>query len=263
MISKPFALGCLLFIAGACVLSSGCAEQPPPQQSPRHVVAEAPPPPVETNPTPDTATARGAPDLPPPEATEVDGAVERVFKGAVIVESGLDARFVVGDFNGDSSQDLAVVVRPAPGKLAEMNDELANWILRAPVTPARKDSSYLAAHAEAATRRVVVDEGDILLTVIHGFGPKGWRDAQATQTYVLKDAAGVKLEAKAQKIVLRAVEEEKLPRLRGDVIAQTIGGQSGFIYYDGAMYAWYDPRNYKPAPPARVVHGGAVKSVRQ
>ncbi len=47
------------------------------------------------------------------------------------------------------------------------------------------------------------------------------------------------------------------------MIAQTIEGQSGFLYYDGAKYAWYDPRNYKPAPPVRVVHGGSVKSVRQ
>lgn len=259
MSSRPFALACLLFIMLACILSTSCAK-PPSREAAK---MEAPPPPAETNPTPDTATAARVPDLPPPEAPEVEGTVARVFKSAVVVETGPDTYFAAGDFNGDNSQDLAVVVRPAPGRLAEINDEFANWILRAPVTPARKDSSYPAAHAEAATRRVVANEGDILLAVIHGFGPEGWRDAQATQTYVLKDAAGVKMRAQAQKLVLRADEEGKLPRLQGDVIAQTIGGQTGFLYYDGAKYAWYDPRNYKSAPPARVVHGGSIKSVQQ
>jgi len=40
--------------------------------------------------------------------------------------------FVVGDFNGDGSEDLAVVVKPNETKLAEVNSEMANWILEDP-----------------------------------------------------------------------------------------------------------------------------------
>lgn len=261
MLSKTFALACLLFVAGACLLSPGCAGPPP-----RQAVKEAPPPPPESNPTPDAATASSAPVLPPPATAEVGGAVERVFKGAVTVETGREPYFVVGNFNDDPSQDIAVVVRPAPGRLPEINDALANWILVAPAqlpAPAAKDSPPSGAHAEAARRRVVVDEGDVLLAVIHGFGPDGWRDAQATQTYVLKNAAGGKMKTQEQGQLLRAAGGEQLPRLRGDVIAQTVGGQSGFLYYDGAKYAWYDPRSYKPAPPARVVHGGSAGATQQ
>ena len=36
-----------------------------------------------------------------------------------------------------------------------------------------------------------VEENELLLAVIHGYGTQGWRDAQATQTYLLKNAAGV------------------------------------------------------------------------
>jgi hypothetical protein len=159
------------------------------------------------------------------------------------------------------------VVKPAPGKLPEINDELANWILVAPArlaTPTQKDMPYPEVHAKLISRRrVLVDEGDVLLAVIHGFGSNGWRDPQATQTYVLKNAAGGQMKTREHKQVLRANSEEKLPRLRGDVIAQTIGGQSGFLYYDGAKYDWYDPRGYKPAPPARVVHGGSSQVIQQ
>lgn len=31
----------------------------------------------------------------------------------------------------------------------------------------------------------------------------------------------------------------KLPKLRGDVINETIGEAPGFLYYTGAKYAWY------------------------
>lgn len=284
MFSKPFTLGRLLLVAGACLFSHGCAEQQqsqqqpppeqrqpqqqqqqPPQQPPQQQAGmEEPPPPPETNPTPDAAGAASVAALPPPTTAEVNGAVERVFKGAVTVEAGREPFFVVGNFNDDHSQDIAVAVRPAPGRLAELNDELASWILAAPFGNAASDSTFAEARAGAASRRrVVVDEGDVLLAVIHGFGPGGWRDSQATQTYVLKGAAGERLKTREQKQVLRAGGRERLPHLRGDVIAQSVGGQPGFLFYDGAKYSWYDPRNYKPAPPARVVHGGTIKSAPQ
>lgn len=205
--------------------------------------------------------------LPPPRTEEVNGAVERVFKDAVVIETGREPYFVVGNFNDDFSQDIAVVVKPAPGKLPDINDELANWILVAPVQPAApapKNSQLMKAHAETnRRRRAVVDEGDILLAVIHGFGADGWRNSQATQTYVLKDAAGEKLKTQGQKQIIKSHSKERLPRLRGDVMSQTIDGHSGFLYYDGAKYAWYDPQSYKPLPPARVVHGGAATPTQQ
>lgn len=110
---------------------------------------------------------------------------------------------------------------------------------------------------------MLVEDGDTLLAVIHGSGPEGWRDSQATQTYVLKDAAGEGLKARAQKAAHAAGGKGRLPRLVGDVIDETVGGRAGFLDYNGAHYLWYDPRAYTPPPPARVVHGGAVKAVQR
>jgi hypothetical protein len=151
----------------------------------------------------------------------------------------------VGDFNGDVSQDLAVIVKPVAGNLSLINDELANWILVDPVRIATR-------------QRVRIDENDILLAVIHGFGSSGWRHSQATQTYLLRGVADGPMKVRARKRVLQADSKDKLPRIWGDVIEQTIDRQYGFLYYNGAKYGWYDPRAYESAPPVRMVHGEVI-----
>jgi hypothetical protein len=102
-------------------------------------------------------------------------------------------------------------------------------------------------------QQVHIDDGEVLLAVIHGFESNGWRDSQATQTYVLKNAVGEKINAREREQVHKA-KDGKTPDLRGDVIEQTIAGKSGFLYYNGARYAWYDPRNFSPGPTRRMVH---------
>ncbi len=179
---------------------------------------------------------------PPPEPEEVNRAVRRVFKDAVIIDTRSSPYFMAGDFNGDLTQDIAVVVKPTVARLPEINDELANWIL-----VDLKNSYQSRPHAGMVRLppRVRVNDGDILLAVIHGFGFNGWRDDQATQTYVLKNAAGAGMRTEARQQVVRPDTQDKLPRIRGDVIAQSMEGQAGFLYYNGARYAWYDPRTYK------------------
>ncbi|HEX7317389.1 MAG TPA: hypothetical protein VF297_26050 [Pyrinomonadaceae bacterium] len=257
MSSRNFAPALILCMAAACALAAGCKSSEPRQQA---AVPEAPasaeaPPPAAASATPEAAAK--ARELPPPDAAEVRGAVERVFKGAVTIGPARDSYFVVGDFNGDDSQDLAVAVSPAPGRLEEINDELASWIVKDPFEPPPGS----AASYGAARERALIKEGDALLAVIHGFEAEGWRDERATQTYVLKDAAGAGLKARERKAALAT--GGKLPRLLGDVIDETVAGREGFLYYNGAHYTWFDPRGYRPPPPARLVHGGAVKAVQQ
>ncbi|HYR90048.1 MAG TPA: hypothetical protein VE422_38610 [Terriglobia bacterium] len=172
--------------------------------------------------------------------------VSRIFHDVVTVQSDWKPSFLVGDFNGDVSQDLVVIVRPVAGNLAFINEELAAWIL---VDPLRT----------AIRQHVRIDENDVLLAVVHGFGSTGWRHSLATQTYVLRGVADGPIKVRARKQVLHTVDKDKLPRLWGDVIEQTINGQSGFLYYNGAKYGWYDPRSYKPAPAARIVHGEVIR----
>ena len=86
------------------------------------------------------------------------------------------------------------MVKPSVTRLTEINDELANWIL---VEPRR--SHPVRSHAEMVRLqpRVRVNDGDILLAVIHGFEFSGWRDDRATQTYVLKNAVGARMRTEA------------------------------------------------------------------
>lgn len=148
--------------------------------------------------------------------------------------------FVVGDFNGDGSQDIAVVVKPGKGMLPELNSEYANWIREDPV-----EVGKLAAHAheqQSIKKRkpTVVTARDNLLAVIHGYQAAGWRDPKATQTYLLKNAVGEKLSAQSSASLLSdTANRQQLPRLRGDVIRETLNGIPGLLYWTGARYAWH------------------------
>ena len=57
-------------------------------------------------------------------------AIKRNYEDAVSIDSS--RTILVGDFNGDNSEDVAVVVRPGQGKIAELNSEYVNWILEDP-----------------------------------------------------------------------------------------------------------------------------------
>lgn len=182
--------------------------------------------------------------LPPPELDQVQVAVKRVFKEAAIIDSNQKPAFIAGDFNGDLSEDIAVILKPTPDKLSEMNREFPPWLLRDPFgTP------------EPSGPRLRVAATDVLLAVIHGFGPKGWRDPEATQAYLLKNAAGSAMETHAGKEFVTANQGKKLPTVRGDLIGEVLAGKSGYLYYSGATYSWYDPRTFAGEPEPRRGHG--------
>jgi hypothetical protein len=163
-----------------------------------------------------------------------------------MIDNSRQPNFISGDFNGDLSQDLAVVVKPAPGKIDELNEEYPAWLLKDPFVPNEPGKPPLR-----------VAENETLLAVIHGFEAKGWRDPQATQTYLLKNAVGLSLQANSGKEFSAANSGKKMPQLKGDLIAEVIKGVPGYFYYSGATYAWYDPKTFKGEAETRLVHGGA------
>ena len=184
------------------------------------------------------------PTIAPAKLSEVQEAVRRVFKDAVLIDPASNPNFFTGDFNGDASQDLAVVVKPAQGKLADMNEEYSPWLLRDP---------FLAERSERAS--VSVTERDVLLAIIHGYGENDWRDSQATQTFLLKNSVGNNITVQSTKDFLDAHSGRKLPRPQGDLISETVRGTSGYLYYAHSNYAWYDANTFKPKSPVSMVHG--------
>jgi len=179
--------------------------------------------------------------LPSPTLAEAQSAVTRVYNNAVTLDTGVKGGkpFVVGDFNNDGVEDIAVAVRPAKGMLAEINSEYANWIV--------EDVAKVQVPVERNGRQVLppnpgpvkIEQNDQLLVIIHGYQKEAWRNAQARQTYLLKNAVGENMLAMPIKYAL-AGASAKNPHVtvNGDVIKETRRGDSGFIYWTGSKYAW-------------------------
>lgn len=211
----------LLFALSACSSSRGpVAEQAPPAYQPS----------PESTPVRLTAPAAA-------KTSEVQEAVRRIFKDAAVVETNYNPNFLAGDFNGDGSQDLAVILKPV--KLDLMNQEMPPWLIRDPRT--RRD-------LRMALR---IEKDETLLAVIHGYGANDWRDPDATQTFVLKNVVGNDLKVHTGQEFVTANSGRKLPRPQGDLIGETVQGTQGFLYYASATYSWYDPKTFtgEETPP--------------
>jgi hypothetical protein len=222
----------ILLIILSCI-STGCARK-------AGRVVEAPP---AHQPSPVGPQIK-MPNLVPAKLSEVQEAVRRVFKDAAVIDSTVNPNFLTGDFNGDASQDLAVILRPTRDKLVEMNEKYPSWLLRDPLLSSTQERP-------APT----VEERDVLLAIIHGYGENDWRDSQATQTFLLKNVVGSNLAVKSAKDFQSAHTGRRLPRPQGDLIQERLRGTDGYIYYASANYAWYDPKTFKPKSDVNMVHG--------
>lgn len=206
------------------VLVSGCSS------SKQAMVETAPPVYQETPeaPNPERLASVAAPQLP-----EVEAAVKRIFKDVAVVHPDYKSNFLAGDFNGDLSQDLAVVLKPVPEKLAEMNEEYPRWVLRDPRLP----------HDPRAPLRV--EQNEALLAVIHGYGNNDWRDPEATQTFLLKNAVGSDMRVQNGIEFVKNFRGGQKPRPQGDLIGETLKGSEGYLYYNAATYSWFDPQKFQ------------------
>lgn len=228
-----------IFIAALllCSCTSGgrnSAETAPPTAGPSAAT------PLQAGAPAATPNANSQPAAQQPTLAEAQAAVARVYQQSVTVETGLAANpFVVGDFNNDGVEDIAVVVRPAKGALAELNSEYANWILedvtKVQLPVAQGGRVVLPPKPEP----VRVEQNDQLLAVVHGYKKEGWRNEQARQTYLLKNAVGDEMRSQPVKYALAGASTSN-PHLslNGDVIKETRGRQEGYIYWTGSKYAW-------------------------
>ena len=172
----------------------------------------------------------------PPKADEVIDALARVFNKTVSLDDTRAPSFVVGDFNGDGSEDLAVVSKANESSLPEINNELANWILEDPRAIPIPGSK--AANELQRPKPVKVGKTDSVLAIIHGVGAQGWRNREARQSYLLRNGAGTNILVRSAGELQRDSANSRLPPLRGDAISETMNGRHGLIFWTGAKYAW-------------------------
>jgi hypothetical protein len=191
---------------------------------------------AETTPQP---TPTESLKLPPPKPEEVREVAARVYKDAVAIDVGHQPAYVVGDFNGDGSEDIAFVVRPAKNKLEEINSEVANWTVEDPRQVLLPDPNKTVQRLPQNPGAVKVKSDDLLLTIIHGYKDTGWRNAEARQAYLLDNAVGASMTAAPLKDLLSATGNKNGLMRSGDVIKQTLAGEQGFLYWTGAKYAWH------------------------
>jgi hypothetical protein len=177
---------------------------------PRAALVESPPRVAAT-----PASSPAARQHPPraPEGRQAREALQRAFGDALTIDAG---RVVAGDFNDDGSDDLAAVARASPGRLAQVNDELANWIVQDAAAPGR---SPIAA-------------SDPLLAVLHGHGAPGWRNPEARQVYLVRVSL-----ARPRLVVIDRGLAQAGPPVHHVLIDDT-PRHPGFLYWSGSRYVW-------------------------
>jgi hypothetical protein len=116
--------------------------------------------------------------------------IARIYKNAVTVDTTRPDAFMTGDFNGDNSQDIAVIVKPNKGMLSQINSEFANWILKDP-----QQIWLLNVHKNVEPNQpkplsIPVRQNGTLLAIIHGYQETGWRNPTTSQTYLLNNVVG-------------------------------------------------------------------------
>jgi FG-GAP repeat protein len=174
-----------------------------------------------------------------PDIAEVANALARCFDKSLTIDQNYPQSFVLGDFNGDGSQDLAVITKAGDNALPEINNELANWTLEDPhevPTPGTK-----VAEQQRRPKPVKAEPNDQLLAIIHGVGAEGWRNSEARQTFLLRNAVGAKASVENAD-QLREFSSPANVTFRGDVISETVNGHRGLIFWTGARYAWAPQR---------------------
>jgi hypothetical protein len=193
---------------------------------------------ASTEATPEPTPAKSL-DLPPPKPEEVREVAARVYKDAVAIDMGHQPAYIVGDFNGDGSEDIAFIVKPAKNKLEEINSEVANWTVEDPRQVLLPDPNKTVQRLPQNPGPVKVQPDNLLLTIIHGYKDKGWRNPEARQAYLLNNAVGTSMTTAPLKDLLSAGGNKNGVMRSGDVIKQTLAGEPGFLYWTGAKYAWH------------------------
>ena len=191
-------------------------------------------------PTPDQTLQSSAAASSTPTLAEAQATVSRVFRASLNVSpQRQDHSVLVGDFNNDGSQDIAIVVKPVRGQLQSLNNPYAPWMvedLLKVVLPVDRNGVRLLPPNPGPVR---IEENDELLAIVHGYQKSGWRNPQAQQSYLLRHAVGDGLIAQPLKSVLGdPAKPSSHSNIGGDVIREKLADGEGFVYWTGAKYAW-------------------------
>jgi hypothetical protein len=184
----------------------------------------------------DPAKSAGSPM---PTLADINAAVQRVYLETIEIDANRSASFFLGDFNGDGSQDLAVVARPTKGALPKLNSDYANWIVEDPRKIVLPDPTKAVQKLPKPPARETIQQDDLLLVILHGYQQEGWHHEYARQTFLLKNSVGENMRVQSLKEFSKAAGEKNglLPP-SGDVINEKLSDHDGFLYWTHGKYVW-------------------------
>jgi hypothetical protein len=231
----------LLFVVVAAVVSLACSTANQQARENSAATTTATPEPVQATPQATNSPALQKTTGPTtPKLAEVQEAVTRVCQDTVTIDTSWSEPFIIGDFNGDGSQDLAVIVKPTKGALAKLNSEYANWIVEDPRRVVLPDPNKAVQQLPKTQESTRVQQDDLLLLVLHGYKQEGWHHKFARQTFLLRNAVGENIRTQSFNEMSKAAGNKNAsPQRPGDVIKEKLAGQEGFLYWANAKYAWH------------------------
>lgn len=226
----------LLMIATALSFACSAAQQQPGPNSPGAAAVPQATAQLTATPQPNNPSNSTLASL-----NDVQDAVTRVCVDAVAIDINQSTPFIVGDFNGDGSEDLAVIVRPTKGALPKLNSEYANWIVEDPQKVVLPDPNKAVQRLPKPPPRVLVRANDLLLLVLHGYQQSGWHHQYARQTYLLRNAIGENIRAQSFAEAAKIDGNKNAVKNRaGDVIGEKLTDHDGFLYWTNGRYAWWE-----------------------
>jgi hypothetical protein len=172
----------------------------------------------------------------PATINEVNGAIERVFGSAVVPIDVANPVYISEDLNGDGASDLAVMVRVPDKSVADVNSEVANWSVQDVVKADVPAATGNLASVKGA--RIHVHANEQMLAVVHGYGERGWRSAEAKQAYLLANADADRLRV----VTFSELNSlgVALPRMSANPsrgLVEKSNNEWTVVYWTGAQYA--------------------------
>ena len=224
----PFSASLILALVVFCFSTSRREVEP-------RTIAEAPP---------SAVSETKSKSLPLATAVDVRNTIARVFGDFVVLPDVHRPAFVSNDWNGDGSQDLAVIVNINVKGAAKTNAGLLNWSVQnvEHVELPTAGAAVYTFHQKQPP--VTIKNGQRVMAIVHGTGEQGWRSPEAAQAYVLVNAPSKELSTISTIVLDEA--GVALPRTTANpeqvVIGESAVGKQA-LYWTGGQYAAVRLRN--------------------
>lgn len=171
----------------------------------------------------------------PAQPVEIRDVAKRIFGNAAVANPA--GPFVTGDFNGDGYEDIAFTLRASNDIVKENATGLANWIAEDPAQVQLPALGKSVQSLPPAPPPLHLRAGETLVAVVQGIGPRGWRDPQARQTFLLAGNLPANAAAVPISKIPELASDPRFTHLSREVIC---GDGNRCLFWTGAWYVSHE-----------------------